>query len=102
MRDASSAKADGAELLALVEQGEPDLIILDIRIPGKDGLTVLREIRSTSRLPVIMLTASGDVIDKVLGLELGADDYLAKPFDIRALEARAKAAIRRSGIRHEE
>ncbi|MEM8813749.1 MAG: response regulator transcription factor [Pseudomonadota bacterium] len=90
--------ANGLELISLVEREEPALIILDVRMPGKDGLATLRELREFSKVPVTMLTAAGDVIDKVLGLELGADDYLVKPVDIRELEARVKAAIRRSAI----
>ncbi|MEM6464224.1 MAG: response regulator transcription factor [Pseudomonadota bacterium] len=97
-----TSAASGDELIALVKDDEPDLIILDVRMPGKDGLTTLREIRQFSQVPVTMLTAASDVIDKVLGLELGADDYLVKPIDIRELEARVKAAIRRSEIREEQ
>lgn len=92
----------GAELIAQLEENEPDLVILDVRMPGKDGLETLRDIRGFSKVPVTMLTAAGDVIDKVLGLELGADDYLVKPVDIRELEARVKAAIRRTEIRTDE
>jgi len=72
-----------------------DLIILDINMPGQDGLTALRELRNTSNVPVIMLTAAAEVIDRVVGLEMGADDYLGKPVDLRELEARIKAALRR-------
>lgn len=94
--------ADAHELHSLIADAEPDLIILDVRMPETDGLTALQKIRSTSRVPVMMLTAAGEVIDRVLGLELGADDYLVKPVDIRELEARVKAAIRRSEIRVEQ
>ncbi|MEM9763040.1 MAG: response regulator transcription factor [Pseudomonadota bacterium] len=94
--------ADAAELNTALEAKPPDLVLLDIRMPGKDGLTVLREIRETSRVPVMMLTAAGDVVDKVLGLEFGADDYLVKPVDLRELQARVKAALRRSKIQVEE
>ena len=90
---------NGNTLITLVRQEEPDLIILDVRMPGKDGLASLREIRQFSDVPVTMLTAASDVIDRVVGLELGADDYLIKPIDIRELEARVKAAIRCSEIR---
>lgn len=93
---------NGDELISLVRDNEPDLIILDVRMPGKDGLATLREIRQFSNVPVTMLTSASDVIDKVLGLEFGADDYLVKPIDIRELEARVKAAIRRSEIREEQ
>lgn len=72
-----------------------DLVILDINMPGQDGLTALRELRNTSNVPVIMLTAAAEVIDRVVGLEMGADDYLGKPVDLRELEARIKAALRR-------
>jgi two-component system OmpR family response regulator len=72
-----------------------DLVILDIMLPGKDGLTICREIRAKKSIPIIMLTARGDPVDRVVGLEMGADDYLAKPFDFRELEARIKAVLRR-------
>jgi len=72
-----------------------DLVILDIMLPGKDGLTICRELRAKKTIPIIMLTARGDSIERVVGLEMGADDYLAKPFDFRELEARIKAVLRR-------
>lgn len=72
-----------------------DLVILDINMPGKDGLTALRELRGANNVPVIMLTAASEVIDRVVGLEMGADDYLGKPVDLRELEARIKATLRR-------
>lgn len=74
---------------------KPDLLVLDIMLPGRDGLDVLREIRKTSQVPVIMLTARESEVDKVVGLELGADDYLTKPFSPRELVARVKAVLRR-------
>ncbi len=74
-----------------------DLIILDVMLPGKDGLAICRELRATKSIPVIMLTARGDPMDRIVGLEIGADDYLPKPFDVRELEARIKAVLRRSG-----
>lgn len=77
----------------------PDLVILDIMLPDKDGLTVCREIRSEFSVPIVMLTARGEVADRVLGLELGADDYLAKPFEPRELVARIQSVIRRSANR---
>jgi two-component system phosphate regulon response regulator OmpR len=86
----------------LLEIEEPNLIILDVHMPGKDGLAALREIRMASHVPVIMLTAAGDVIDRVVGLEFGADDYLVKPVDLRELEARVKAAIRRGQLSQSE
>ena len=75
---------------------DPDLVILDLMLPGKDGLTVCRELRSHSRVPVIMVTARVDEIDRLLGLELGADDYICKPFSPREVVARAKAVLRRA------
>jgi DNA-binding response OmpR family regulator len=75
---------------------EPDLLLLDIMLPGKDGFEICREIRKTSNIPIIMLTARGDVIDRVSGLEIGADDYIGKPFEPRELVARVQATLRRS------
>ncbi|KLN59823.1 chemotaxis protein CheY [Kiloniella spongiae] len=77
------------------EEHSPDLIILDINMPGEDGLTALRNLRNNSDVPVIMLTAASEVVDRIVGLEMGADDYLAKPVDLRELEARIKATLRR-------
>ena len=94
--------ANAQELKTRLEEGEPDLVILDVRMPEMDGLTALREIRATSKVPIMMLTAAGEVVDKVLGLEFGADDYLVKPVDLRELQARVKAAIRRSEVRVEQ
>jgi DNA-binding response OmpR family regulator len=73
----------------------PDLVVLDVMLPGTDGFALCRKVRETSRIPIIMLTARGDVVDRVLGLELGADDYLAKPFEPRELVARIQAVLRR-------
>jgi two-component system, OmpR family, response regulator len=73
-----------------------DLVILDLMLPGKDGLAICRELRATKSVPIIMLTARGDPTDRVVGLEIGADDYLPKPFDVRELEARVRAVLRRS------
>ncbi len=75
---------------------DPDLLLLDVMLPGKDGFEICREVRKTSNLPIIMLTARGDVIDRVSGLELGADDYIAKPFEPRELVARVQAILRRA------
>lgn len=86
---------DGNTAQDLVNRTAPDLVILDIMMPGKDGLTVLQDIRQTSRVPVIMLTAKGDDTDRIVGLEMGADDYLPKPFNPRELLARIKAVLRR-------
>ncbi len=87
---------DGEEALNKVESDNPDLIILDLMLPGVDGFEVCRRVRKNMDLPIIMLTAKGDDIDKILGLELGADDYLTKPFNPRELLARVKAILRRS------
>jgi two-component system OmpR family response regulator len=75
--------------------GEPDLIVLDIMLPGEDGLSLCRRIRASSRVPILMLTARSDDIDRIVGLEMGADDYLAKPFNPRELLARIRAILRR-------
>jgi len=88
--------ADGAEVVALVRQQSPDLILLDIMLPGKDGLEICREIRTFSSVPIIMITARIEEIDRLLGLELGADDYICKPFSPREVVARVKAVLRRS------
>ena len=86
---------DGVEGLVAFKTYEPDLVLLDIMLPKKDGWQVCREIREMSAKPVIMITAKGDVFDKVLGLELGADDFVVKPFDMKELSARVKAVLRR-------
>ena len=75
---------------------DPDLLLLDVMLPGKDGFEICREVRKTNNIPIIMLTARGDVIDRVSGLELGADDYIGKPFEPRELVARVQAILRRS------
>ena len=87
--------ADGAEGLTYFKIFEPDLVLLDIMLPKKDGWQVCREIREISSKPIIMVTAKGEVFDKVLGLELGADDFVVKPFDMKELSARVKAVLRR-------
>ena len=87
--------ADGAEGVNYFKMYEPDLVLLDIMLPKKDGWQVCREIREISAKPVIMVTAKGEVFDKVLGLELGADDFVTKPFDMKELSARVKAVLRR-------
>lgn len=87
--------SDGSLALEIIHKESPDIVILDIMLPGKDGLDVLKEIRSESSVPVIMLTARGEDADRIVGLELGADDYLPKPFNPRELLARMKAVIRR-------
>jgi DNA-binding response OmpR family regulator len=87
---------DGQAALEVVERHRPDLVVLDLGLPGLDGLDVTRRIRRDSNLPVIMLTARDDELDKLLGLELGADDYLTKPFSPRELVARVRAVLRRT------
>ncbi|WP_449354808.1 response regulator YycF [Virgibacillus natechei] len=89
---------DGDEAIRLAESENPELILLDIMLPGKDGNEVCREIRKTQSMPIIMLTAKDTEIDKVLGLELGADDYVTKPFSNRELIARVKANLRRQEV----
>ena len=86
---------DGMEGLSYFKAFDPDLVLLDIMMPKKDGWQVCREIREISGKPVIMITAKGEVFDKVLGLELGADDFIVKPFDMKELSARVKAVLRR-------
>jgi two-component system phosphate regulon response regulator OmpR len=83
------------ELRESLEAAKPDLLVLDINMPGEDGLTALRSLRTDSDLPVVMLTAAGETIDRIVGLEMGADDYLGKPVNLRELEARIKAVLRR-------
>lgn len=87
---------DGEKALEQFGQFQPNLILLDLMLPGIDGYQVCREIRRTSNVPIIMLSAKGEVFDKVLGLELGADDYIIKPFDSKELVARVKAVLRRT------
>jgi DNA-binding response OmpR family regulator len=87
---------NGQEAIEVVEQFQPDLIVLDVMLPGVDGLEVCRRVRAHSQTPIIMLTARGDEVDKLVGLGLGADDYVTKPFSPRELAARVKAVLRRS------
>ena len=93
---------DGVEALSLFNSFDPDLILLDIMMPKKDGRQVCREIRESSQTPIIMVTAKGEVFDKVLGLELGADDFVIKPFDLNELAARVKAVLRRYRTQNSE
>lgn len=86
---------DGESALRAVDTFAPNLILLDLMLPGIDGYQVCREVRSSSSVPIIMLSAKGEIFDKVLGLELGADDYMEKPFDSKELVARVKAVLRR-------
>lgn len=93
---------DGRRALDLFEEYNPDLIMLDIMLPELDGWQVCREVRKKSKCPIIMLTAKGEVFDKVLGLELGADDYVVKPFETKEVVARIKAVLRRVGTTDED
>ena len=88
--------ADGDAAREAIERSEPDLVVLDVMLPGTDGLELCRWIRSSSELPVIMLTARGEEADRIVGLELGADDYVTKPFSPRELAARVRSVLRRS------
>jgi len=88
---------DGKAMRAALAEAAPDLVLLDLRLPGEDGLTLARWLRENHELAIIMVTAAGDVVDRVVGLEVGADDYLAKPFDLRELLARVKSVLRRGG-----
>jgi two-component system OmpR family response regulator len=91
--------ASEAELVAALRERTPDIILLDIRLPDQDGLTIARRLRATSAIPIIMLTGMGSDIDRIVGLELGADDYVVKPFNPRELIARIKAVLRRTSGR---
>lgn len=93
---AASSAAGGRELSRLLERHRADLIVLDIMMPGEDGFEICRRLRAESNTPIIMLTARGEDTDKIVGLELGADDYLAKPFNPRELLARIKGVLRRA------
>src|ERR1700678_299726 len=87
---------EGHAALEAAQQGGHDLIVLDVMLPGLDGFEILKRLRLTSRVPVLMLTARGEDVDRIVGLELGADDYLAKPFNPRELVARIRAILRRA------
>lgn len=87
--------ASGSELDAALARGGADLLVLDVSMPGEDGLSIARRVRVASDLPIIMLTGLDDVVDRIVGLEVGADDYLTKPFDLRELRARVRAVLRR-------
>ncbi len=91
-----SAVGDGKAMRRALEANRIDLVILDLMLPGEDGLTLCRELRGKTNLPVLMLTARGDEVDRIIGLEMGADDYLAKPFNPRELLARIKSVVRRA------
>lgn len=91
--------SDGREVGPRVREEAPDLVLLDLMLPGKDGIEICKEIRAFSSVPIIMVTARVEEIDRLLGLELGADDYICKPFSPREVVARVKAVLRRSGAR---
>jgi len=91
-----STAADGKAMRRLMEQHRFDLVVLDLMLPGEDGLSLCRDLRSRSNLPILMLTARGSEIDRIVGLEMGADDYLAKPFNPRELLARIRSILRRA------
>ena len=92
----ATAVADGKGLRAALEQSRPDVIVLDLMLPGEDGLALCRDLRARSEIPIVMLTARGDETDRIVGLEMGADDYVAKPFNPRELLARVKSVLRRA------
>jgi two-component system OmpR family response regulator len=91
-----SRATDGREMRRLLDASRPDLVVLDVMLPGEDGLALCRDLRARSRLPVIMLTARGEELDRIIGLEMGADDYLGKPFNPRELLARINSVLRRT------
>ncbi len=93
---AVSQAEDGAALRRILERRPADLVILDINMPGEDGLSLARHLRATTRAGIVMLTAAGEVVDRIVGLEMGADDYIAKPVDLRELLARIRAVLRRA------
>ena len=93
---------DGNKAIESFKSATPDVVILDIMLPGADGWQVCREIRRISQVPIIMLSAKGETFDKVLGLELGADDYMVKPFETKELIARVKAILRRTKVAEAE
>jgi two-component system OmpR family response regulator len=91
-----TAVGDGKAMWAAIEEARPDLLVLDVMLPGIDGLTLCRDVRTRSPMPIIMLTARGEETDRIIGLEMGADDYLGKPFSPRELLARIKSVLRRA------
>ena len=92
----TTAVADGKDMRRVLDRTHIDLLVLDLMLPGEDGLALCRELRSRSQLPIIMLTARGEDVDRIVGLELGADDYVARPFNPRELLGRIKAVLRRA------
>ena len=101
LRDGFEANviSDGAQAIAAVQQWQPDLLLLDFMLPSRDGLSILNELRQTSAVPVIMVTARVEEIDRLIGLEAGADDYICKPFSPREVVARVKVVLRRTAPR---
>jgi DNA-binding response OmpR family regulator len=93
--------SDGNEALKLAQAASPDLVVLDLMLPGIDGLEVCRQLRRESTVPILMLTAKDDEVDKIVGLEVGADDYMTKPFSMRELLARVRAMLRRSRMQQQ-
>ena len=91
-----SLARDGREMRQVLENARPDIVVLDVMLPGEDGLALCRDLRAKSNIPVIMLTARGEELDRIIGIEMGADDYLAKPFSPRELLARMKSVLRRA------
>ncbi|MDX1374646.1 MAG: response regulator [Burkholderiales bacterium] len=91
-----SVARDGREMRQLLDDASPDIVVLDVMLPGEDGLALCRDLRAQSNLPVVMLTARGEELDRIIGIEMGADDYLAKPFNPRELLARLKGILRRT------
>lgn len=98
----TSVAHDGDEALIAARNGQPDLIVLDLGLPKRDGLDVIREIRRTALTPIVILTARGEETDRIVGLELGADDYIVKPFSPREVVARVRAVLRRTGAPEDE
>ena len=93
--------SDGNEAIKLAQAASPDLVVLDLMLPGLDGLEVCRQLRRESTVPILMLTAKDDEVDKIVGLEVGADDYMTKPFSMRELLARVRAMLRRSRMQQQ-
>lgn len=96
---AAHAASGGRALDALMQEHTVDLVLLDVNMPEEDGLSVARRLRATGNVPVIMVTAADDIVDRIVGLEIGADDYVTKPFDLRELKARIRAVLRRGEVR---
>ena len=90
------AASGGGELDARLREGRPDLILLDVNMPGEDGFSIARRLRGATDIPIIMLTAADEAVDRIVGLEIGADDYITKPFDLREVRARVRSVLRRA------